>query len=116
MAPYLAAFLEASAAQGLSPRTVESRERLLKRFIAWCAERDLNRPQEITRPILERYRRHLYHYRKRNGEPLGFATQQQCLVAVKSFLNGSPRRTICSPTPPASWSCRESTAACPSSC
>ena len=86
MAPYLAAFLEASAAQGLSPRTVESRERLLKRFIAWCAERDLNRPQEITRPILERYRRHLYHYRKRNGEPLGFATQQQCLVAVKSFF------------------------------
>ena len=86
MAPYLAAFLEASAAQGLSPRTVESRERLLKRFIAWCAERDLNRPQEITRPILERYRRHLYHYRKRNGEPISFATQQQCLVAVKGFF------------------------------
>lgn len=86
MKPYLAAFLEASAAQGLSPRTVESRERLLKRFIAWCAERDLHKPQEITRPILERYRRYLYHYRKRNGEPISFATQQQCLVAVKGLF------------------------------
>jgi len=86
MAPYLAAYLEALAVQGLSPRTVETRKRLLKRFMAWCAERDLHRPQEITRPILERYRRHLYHYRKSNGDPISFATQQQCLVAVKGFF------------------------------
>lgn len=86
MAPYLARFVDASGAQGLSPRTVEIRERLLKRFIAWCDERGLDKPQDITRPILERYRRYLYHYRKTDGTPISFATQQQRLIPVKAFF------------------------------
>jgi integrase/recombinase XerD len=84
--PYLNRFLEWSAAVGLSPRTVDIRQRMLKRFIHWCDERKLDRPQDITRPILERYRRYLYHYRKRNGEPISFATQQQRLVPIKAFF------------------------------
>ena len=84
--PYLNRFLEWSAAVGLSPRTVDIRRRMLKRFIAWCDERGLDRPQDITRPILERYRRYLYHYRKANGEPISFATQQQRLVPIKAFF------------------------------
>jgi len=86
MAPYLARFLEASAAKGLAPRTVEIRDMALRRFITWCRERSLDRPQDVTRPILERYRRHLYHQRKPNGEPLSFATQQQRLLPVKAFF------------------------------
>ncbi|MGB5689618.1 MAG: site-specific tyrosine recombinase XerC [Woeseiaceae bacterium] len=83
---YLNRFIEASAAMGLSVTTVEIRRRMLSRFILWCDERDLGRPQDITRPILERYRRYLYHYRKANGEPLSFATQQQRLVPIKMFF------------------------------
>lgn len=86
MAPYLARFLEHSAAMGLSPRTVAIRERMLQRFIHWCDQRGLDRPQDVTRPILERYRRRLFHYRKANGEPLSFATQQQRLVPIKTFF------------------------------
>jgi len=86
MLPYLACFLEWTAARGYSAQTVTSRERALRRFVAWCEERGLGSPQDITRPILERYRRHLYHYRKRNGEPLSFATQQQRLIPVKAFF------------------------------
>jgi integrase/recombinase XerD len=86
MAPYLARFLEASAAKGLSPRTVEIRDKALRRFVFWCSERSLDRPQDVTRPILERYRRHLFHYRKSNGEALSFATQQQRLLPVKAFF------------------------------
>jgi integrase/recombinase XerD len=86
MAPYLARFLEASAAKGLAPRTVEIRDRMLRRFIYWCSERSLDQPQDVTRPILERYRRHLYHTRKTNGEPLSFATQQQRLLPLKAFF------------------------------
>lgn len=86
MTPYLVRFLDASGAMGLSPRTIDIRERMLKRFIAWCDERDLNQPQDITRPILERYRRYLYHYRKSNGEPISFATQQQRLSPIKAFF------------------------------
>ena len=86
MQPYVVRFLEWSAAVGLSDQTVISRKRALHRFIAWCDERDLHRPQDITKPILERYRRHLFHYRKANGEPLSFATQQQRLIPIKAFF------------------------------
>ena len=27
---------------------------------------------EVTRPVLERYQRYLFFYRKKNGEPLSF--------------------------------------------
>ena len=82
----MAQFLEASAAMGLSPHTVELRARELRRFIAWCDDRGLHRPRDITRPVLERYRRHLFHYRKRNGEPLSFATQSQRLMPIKALF------------------------------
>lgn len=86
MMPYLRQFLESSAASGLSPRTVEVRERMLKYFMIWCDERNLNKPQDITRPILERYRRYLFHYRKKDGDPISFSTQQQRLVPIKAFF------------------------------
>ncbi len=86
MMPYLKLFLDSSAAGGLSPRTIELRERILKIFIHWCDERNLDKPQDITRPILEHYRRYLYHYRKKDGEPISFATQQQRLVPIKAFF------------------------------
>jgi site-specific recombinase XerD/transposase len=86
MMPYLKLFLDSSAASGLSPRTIELRERILKIFIGWCDERNLDKPQDITRPILERYRRYLYHYRKKDGDPISFATQQQRLVPIKAFF------------------------------
>jgi len=86
MMPYLNRFLEWSGAMGLSPRTVDIRARMLKRFIHWCDERNLDKPQDITRPILERYRRYLYHYRKADGEPISFATQQQRLSPIKAFF------------------------------
>jgi integrase/recombinase XerD len=84
--PYLVRFLEYFAARGHSPRTVELRADALRRFIRWADERGIPRPQDVTRPILERYRRHLYHYRKENGEPLSFATQQQRLIPLRAFF------------------------------
>lgn len=86
MMPYLNRFLEWSAAVGFSPRTVDIRRRMVKHFMVWCDERDLQKPHDVTRPILERYRRYLYHYRKPNGEPISFATQQHHLVPVKAFF------------------------------
>lgn len=86
MLPYVARFLEASAALGLSEQTVSLRARGLQRFLRWCDERGLERPQDVTRPVLERYRRHLFHYRKRNGAPLSFATQAQWLMPLKAFF------------------------------
>jgi len=84
---YLTAFLDYSAMTGCSEQTGYKRDTALRRFIAWCDERDLMGPQDITKPILERYQRHLFYYRKKNnGAPLTFGTQVALLVPVKTFF------------------------------
>jgi integrase/recombinase XerD len=92
--PYLVRFLDFSAARGFTSNTTAARREHLRRFIRWCAERDLDRPQDVTRPILERYRRHLYHYRKESGEPLSFATQQQRLLPLRAFFKWLARENL----------------------
>lgn len=84
--PYLLRFIEWGAIRGLSDQTARSRERALIRFIAWCDDYGLDEPKELTKPILERYQKHLYYYRKRNGEPLSFGSQHALLAPLKAFF------------------------------
>ena len=86
MTPYLHAFIEHYQTLNYSQSTINDREFAVAKFIEWCGERALNVPQDITKPILERYQRHLYHYRKKDGKPLGFRTQAQRLQAIKVFF------------------------------
>ncbi len=79
-------FIEGCEARGLSLLTTQHRQRAIKRFILWADERGLVDPREITLPILERYQRHLYHYRKTNGEPLSFSSQYTELAPLKAFF------------------------------
>ena len=88
---YAQSFLEWSAVHGQSAQTIETRSRALKRFIAWCDERDLVHPKDVTLPILERYQRYLYHYRKPNGAPLTFGSQQTMLAPLKGFFQWAAR-------------------------
>lgn len=69
-----------------SPKTVEGREVMLGFFIAWCHERGLARPQEVTKPIIERYQRHLYLHRKKDGNPLSARSQIAFTTPVKAFF------------------------------
>ena len=41
-------------------------------FNEWSKTRSFNSPQDITKPVLEGFQRHLYHFRKPNGKPFGF--------------------------------------------
>jgi integrase/recombinase XerD len=93
-------FLDASAVKGLTPSTVLSRQRALVRFIAWCEERGLS-AADITLPILERYQRHLYHYRKRDDTPLALATQQQRLLPINALFRWLVRSGMLSANPAA---------------
>lgn len=79
-------FIDACGSLGLSDLTTRHRQRALGRFIRWADERGLADPREITLPILERYQRHLYHYRKTNGEPLSFSSQYTELAPLKAFF------------------------------
>lgn len=87
-------FLEALRVKNYSSRTVENRESYLGFFIAWCEARSIGRPQEVTKPILERYQRHLFHLRKPNGKSLSFGSQYARLVPVRAFFKWLTRQNV----------------------
>jgi integrase/recombinase XerD len=83
---YLNAHFEWMAVSGYAEDTIRARRTALRRFIAWCEERSLRDPKEITKPILERYQRHLFYYRKADGRPMTLGTQFGCLAPLKTFF------------------------------
>ncbi len=74
------------AVQHYSAETVTSRKAAIKGFIAWCHERGLTRPCDISKPVLERYQRHLYTYRKADGQPLSHGTQTGRIAVLRAFF------------------------------
>jgi len=82
----MARYVEHLAVHHYAETTQEAARRLLRLFARWCAERGLRRPVDVSRSVVERYQRHLYHYRRDDGRPLGFKTQQSRLVHVKGFF------------------------------
>ncbi|MBU6488890.1 MAG: site-specific tyrosine recombinase XerC [Burkholderiales bacterium] len=69
-----------------SRHTLKHWELYLRYFVSWCDERGLTRPAEITRPILERYQRHLFLKRKKNGAPLSATTQASRITPIRKWF------------------------------
>ena len=79
-------YLEAVQVAGISAHTHRAREHSLAEFNEWCVERAIDAPRSITKPIIERYQRHLYYYRKADGEPLSIGRQLVALAHVRAFF------------------------------
>ncbi len=79
-------FIEWMRVKNYSERTIDVRKIYLGYFINWCADRGIVRPSEVTKPIIERYQRFMYHYRKRDGDPLSFRSQHGRLVPIRSWF------------------------------
>jgi integrase/recombinase XerD len=75
-----------------SENTIRNQHMHVRYFLLWCAERGLSEPTDITRPVLERYQRHLFHQRKRNGEPLTFRSQNARLIALRQWFRWMTRQ------------------------
>jgi integrase/recombinase XerD len=79
-------FLQWMHERNYSHRTADNREVYLRYFILWCDERGLTRPQEITRPILERYQRYMFLYRKKDGQPLSTRSQGGRVTPIRAWF------------------------------
>ncbi|GJH14839.1 site-specific tyrosine recombinase XerC [Caballeronia novacaledonica] len=79
-------FLEWQRERNYSEMGIKNRETNLRAFVAWCDERGLTRPQEVTRPVIERYQRYLFLYRQKNGEPLSGRSQQIKLAPLRVWF------------------------------
>tara|TARA_Y100000385_G_C13099652_1_gene643664 strand:- start:794 stop:1825 length:1032 start_codon:yes stop_codon:yes gene_type:complete len=79
-------WLEHLAERNYSPRTLDMHKWALKIFLQWAQERDLTKPESITRTHLEAFQRWLHRYRQKNGKPLGITTQRQRLAALQRLF------------------------------
>ena len=86
MAVFLERFLEWMRVTNYSEKTVENRQLYLIYYIQWAEDRGITRPNEVTKPILERYQRFLYHYRKKDGQPLSFRSQHSRLIPIRAWF------------------------------
>jgi integrase/recombinase XerD len=82
----MAKWLERLSERAYAARTVEAHAWALHTFLVWAEERDLVRPEEITRPVLESYQRWIYHYRQKNEKPLSIRSQRQRLGSLQRFF------------------------------
>ena len=92
LAAFAVRYLEWLRVHNYSASTIENREVYLGYFVIWCTERGLTTPKEITKPILERYQRALYHLRKPNGRPITFRSQHARLIPIRGFFRWLTRQ------------------------
>jgi integrase/recombinase XerD len=67
--------------------TIESRRRYLGYFTAFCRRDGIDDPRAVTFELVQRYQQQLFEHRKRDGQPLTFATQAQRLIPVREFFS-----------------------------
>jgi integrase/recombinase XerD len=82
-------YLQTRRASGYSMKAPES---ALYLFTKWCEERSVLHATEVTRPILERYQRHLFHLCQKNGKPLAFQTQARRVLPLLVFFQWLAKR------------------------
>ena len=106
----VAAYLEYWRLMGYRDAGVLIRQKALRRFVAWADARGLRSAGELTRPLLDRYQRELFLYRKADGLPLAMTSQQLLLVPLKGFFKwlagfgriwGNPAAELVLPRKPA---------------
>jgi len=80
------AHLEALRVRNYSEHSLKAREAAIGFFILFCQERGITKAAEVTKPVLERYQRHLFFYRKEDGLPISAVFQHGQLNALKLFF------------------------------
>ena len=84
--------LEDLQVKNYSEYTVKNRRVFLGFFLAWCHDRGITEPTDVTRPILDHYQQYLFHYRKKNGEPLSFRSQHTRLAPLRVWFRWMARQ------------------------
>ncbi len=91
---YALAYKQQLTAQNYATQSVQYKYAALIWFIDWCHERGIDRIEQITRPILQRYQRHLYHDISRSGKPLSIAGQRNRLSAIRTWFKFLMRENL----------------------
>ena len=91
---YALMYKEQLYARNYAQQSVEYKYASLTWFITWCHDRGIYRIEEITRPVLQRYQRHLFTTNGRNDKPLSIASQRNRLTAVRTWFTFLMRENL----------------------
>jgi integrase/recombinase XerD len=86
--------LEHLRVRGYSERGLRTRESHLGLFVEWCFHRGITKPTEVSKPILERYQRHVFYIRQKSGKPLSFSAQRQRMQVLVVFFKWLARENV----------------------
>jgi integrase/recombinase XerD len=84
--------LEDLKVKNYSEYTIKGRRVHIGFFLDWCVERGISEPVEVTRTVLESYQRHVFHYRKKSGEPLSYTGQHDRPVPLRVWFKWMARQ------------------------
>lgn len=70
---------------GYRSTTIHTRTKYLDWFVDWCAQRAIYRPEEVDAVLALRYQRYWFEYRKADGRPLSFDSQNDRITAVREL-------------------------------
>ena len=101
MKPFLDEYCQWMETRNYAKGTVQNGRLYIGRCIDWLAERGVLRAQDVTRPMLERYQRVLFHHRKADGQPLSFAGQHVRLTTIQGFFKWLCRKYYITANPAA---------------
>ena len=101
VAELIAAYLEHLAIRNYSAQTLASNANNLRLFAQWCEARGIHSPDVVTKKMLERYQRHQFYARRKDGKPYAFTTQHARLVVVRSFFGWLCRQDFLDANPAA---------------
>jgi integrase/recombinase XerD len=97
---YARRYLQSLAERGYSPDSVRSEAAHLRLFLRWADERGLERLDQVTVSVLERFQRHLYYHRKStNNRTTSFRTQRDRLHGLRRWYRWLVRSRIVEMSP-----------------
>lgn len=76
---------------GRSKKTIENYEHYLKRFLDFSGAK---KPNDITLPLVKKYRLHLNRFQNEKGEELKKITQNYHVIALRNFLKYLAKQDI----------------------
>jgi integrase/recombinase XerD len=96
---YLGEHIRWLEARNYAARTLEQRSEYVLHFAGWCEQRGLVAPEQVTKPILERYQRMLFEHRQDSGKPLSFGAQHHRISALRTFFRWLTRQNVLGSNP-----------------
>jgi integrase/recombinase XerD len=94
-------YVEALTVQHRSVSDVRTRRSKLAHFHAWCVERGIEQPGQVTHAHMGQFQGHLFRYRKLDGKPLTINGQRVTLFTLEMFFRWLVRQKVIASNPAA---------------